>query len=66
MERNSDTTTFSQYIIKEEQYITKRQSGSMTLINEKVVMDFYLKLIDKDKIKFFVGKENKRDLKYYN
>ncbi|GAH51781.1 unnamed protein product, partial [marine sediment metagenome] len=34
----------------------------MTLINEKVVMDFYLKLIDKDEIKFLVGKEKEKKI----
>lgn len=34
----------------------------MTLINEKVVMDFYLKLIDKDEIKFLVGKEKEKEI----
>ena len=30
----------------------------MTLINEKVVMDFYIQLLDKDEIKFLIDKEN--------
>ncbi|MHA1515106.1 MAG: hypothetical protein ACTSPF_06180 [Candidatus Heimdallarchaeaceae archaeon] len=34
----------------------------MTLINEKVVMDFYLKLINKDEIKFLVGKEKEKKI----
>ncbi len=29
----------------------------MTLINEKVVMDFYIELLDKDNIRFLIGKE---------
>jgi len=42
--------------------LLKDKVVSMTLINEKVVMDFYLKLIDKDEIKFLVGKEAEKKI----
>ncbi|MCE7747743.1 MAG: hypothetical protein GPJ51_05060, partial [Candidatus Heimdallarchaeota archaeon] len=38
----------------------------MTLINENVVMDFYLKLITEDKINFLIGKNQaKKEIKQY-
>jgi hypothetical protein len=38
----------------------------MAIINEKVVMDFYLKLIDDDEVSFLIGKDQaKKEIKEY-